>query len=138
MSENEPHLSEPVPPRPESIPPGPSVPDPARSWNVACHLAALTGLFSGVGFVLGPLAVWLLKKADYPSVDRHGKESLNFQLSVLIYSCGLFLISMLTCGLTVPLILVLVVAQIVLVVMAALKASNGEEYRYPMTLRLID
>lgn len=124
----------------QNLPPagGPAgLPDPARSWNVACHLAALTGLVSGVGFIVGPLVVWLLKKGDYPSVDRHGKESLNFQLSVLIYSLGLFVISFFTCGLTVPLILALVVAQVVLVVVASVKVSNGEDYRYPLTIRLI-
>lgn len=112
-------------------------PDPARSWNVACHLSALSGLFTGVGFILGPLAVWLLKKADYPSVDRHGRESVNFQLSVLIYTFGLFVISFFTCGLTVPLVLALVVAQVVLVVIASIKVGNGEDYQYPMTIRLI-
>jgi uncharacterized Tic20 family protein len=111
--------------------------DPARSWNVACHLAALSGLFTGVGFVVGPLVVWLLRKADYPSVDRHGKESLNFQLSVLIYLFGLFVLSCFTCGMTAPLVLALVVAQVVLVVLASVKVSNGEEYRYPLTLRLL-
>ena len=124
---------------PAMVPPPPAggPTDPARSWNVACHLAALSGLFTGVGFVVGPLVVWLLKKADYPSVDRHGKESLNFQLSVLIYSFGLFVLSFFTCGMTVPLVLALVVAQIVLIVLASVRVSNGEEYRYPLTLRLL-
>lgn len=137
MNEPNPSSAHADAPPPASQPSGPGPSDPARSWNVACHLAALSGLLTGVGFVVGPLVVWLLKKADYPSVDRHGKESLNFQLSVLIYSFGLFVLSFFTCGMTVPLVLALVVAQIVLIVLASIKVSNGEEYRYPLTLRLL-
>ena len=139
MSDSTPSSSDPGRPAP-NLPPtgGPVSPnDPARSWNVACHLAALTGLVTVVGFILGPLIVWLLKKADYPSVDHHGKEAVNFQLSVLLYSFGLGVTSAFTCGLTVPLLLVLVVAQVVLVVVASIKVGNGEDYRYPLTLRLI-
>src|SRR5438093_11067139 len=58
-----------------------------RTWTVLCHLTALFGFFFHfVGFVLGPLIVWLVKRGDSPEIDAHGKESVNFQLTMLIYS----------------------------------------------------
>lgn len=108
----------------------------ARNWAMACHFAAFSGyLIPPFGWVLGPLLVWLLKRHDHSFVDYHGKESLNFQISVIIYG----LISALLCLILIGwlLLLVLAVAQIVLVIIASIKASNGEYYRYPLTIRLI-
>ncbi len=57
-----------------------------RTWCVLCHASALLGLFFHfLGHLLGPLIVWLAKRGDSPEIDAHGKESLNFQLSMLIY-----------------------------------------------------
>src|ERR1700731_3338481 len=58
-----------------------------RTWNVLCHATALAGFFvPWAGHILGPLIVWLAKRNDSPEIDAHGKESLNFQISMLIYS----------------------------------------------------
>src|SRR5438876_8735377 len=57
-----------------------------RTWTVLCHASALAGLFFHfLGHLFGPLIVWLVKRGDSPEIDAHGKESLNFQLSMLIY-----------------------------------------------------
>jgi uncharacterized protein len=108
----------------------------ARTWSMLCHLSALT-LFIGIPFgnLAGPLLVWLLKRNEYPRVDEHGKESLNFQLSMTIYALFAALLIVVLVG--IPLLVVLVVVNIVLVVVASVKASNGEPFRYPLTLRLI-
>src|SRR3546814_4703298 len=53
-----------------------------RTWGMFCHLAALSVLFTGIGFVLGPLVVWLIKRDDMPFVDDQGKEALNFNITV--------------------------------------------------------
>ena len=62
-----------------------------RTWSIAAHLSALAGLFIPFGSVLGPLVVWLVKRNEMPMVDRHGKEALNFQITVTIasFECGL-------------------------------------------------
>ncbi|MBI3836310.1 MAG: DUF4870 domain-containing protein [Planctomycetia bacterium] len=106
----------------------------ARNWAALCHAAALLGLFPLIGFghIVGPLIVWLVKRNDHPYIDEHGKESINFQISVMIYS--IFLICII---IGIPLLIVLAVTDVVLVIMAAIKASNGEMYRYPFCLRLI-
>src|SRR5215475_16090730 len=58
-----------------------------RSWATLCHLVALAG-FVGIPFgnVLGPLIFWLVMREKYPEIDEHGKESLNFQLTMTIYT----------------------------------------------------
>jgi len=58
-----------------------------RIWNVLCHATALAGFFvPWAGHILGPLIIWLAKRGDSPEIDAHGKESLNFQISMLIYN----------------------------------------------------
>ena len=104
---------------------------------MACHLAGFSGYVTGLGWILGPLIVWLLKRSEIPSVDAHGKEALNFQISVLIYAVALVLVAFMTCGVGGFLLIGLGIAQIALMIIAAFKAANGELYRYPLTIRLI-
>lgn len=100
---------------------------------ILCHLAPLVQIVfyvPGVN-VLAPLLLWQLKKDD-PEVDDHGRESVNFQINVL----GLSLVLMLSCVGAV-LLPVLWVAAIVMVVVAAVQASEGKRYRYPFTFRVL-
>lgn len=92
---------------------------------------------SGVGHILGPLVVWLLKRHEFPSVDHHGKESLNFQLSFTLYVIGLIPLVFLTCGWAAALYPILLVGQLIFMVIASIKASAGEAYYYPLTIRFI-
>ena len=76
------------PPLPAGGPPTTSVSSSdVRIWNILCHASALLGIFLHFpGHLLGPLIVWLAKRDDSPEIDAHGKESLNFQISMLIYN----------------------------------------------------
>ena len=114
----------------------PELTSEARTWGALCHASALLGVFPliGVGHLVGPLILWLIKRNDHPFIDDQGKESLNFQISVLIYSV---LVTPLACVLLGIPVLALIIADWVLVITAAIKASNGEAYRYPLTIRLI-
>jgi uncharacterized Tic20 family protein len=108
-----------------------------RSWCVACHLSALAGFVApAVGHVLGPLIVWLIKRGDSPEIDAHGKEALNFQISMLIYNLVAGILCLLLIGFA--LLAVLHILNVVFVIIAALKAGEGQMYRYPLTLRLIN
>jgi uncharacterized Tic20 family protein len=108
-----------------------------------CHLAAVAGSLAGwvtgipipFGNILGPLVVWLIKKDTMPLVNQHGKESLNFQITVSMAIIGCMLLFFLV----LPLLLIPIIwiAALVLTVIATIKTSNGEFYRYPFTLRLI-
>lgn len=100
-----------------------------------CHLGTFGGILVPFGNFLIPFLIWLMKKDEYPLVDDQGKESLNFQISIGIYC----IISVLLIIVFVGIILLLVVALfgIIQVIIASIKASNGEKYRYPLSLRII-
>jgi len=107
-----------------------------KTWAMLCHLTALS-FYIGVPFgnILGPLIIWLIKKDGMPTVDQHGKESFNFQISMTIYGLVAGLLTFVLIGFL--LLPIVVIAQIVFVVIASIKANNGEAYRYPLTIRFI-
>lgn len=107
-----------------------------RTWCVACHLSALAGfVVPAFGHVLGPLIVWLTKRGESSEIDAHGKEALNFQISMLIYNLVAGVLCLLLIGFA--LLAVLHILNVVFVILAAIKASEGQMYRYPLTIRLI-
>ena len=110
-------------------------PPEQRSMGMLCHLLALSGFVIPFGSLLGPLLIWLIKKDEMPFVDDQGKESLNFQITVFL---AMFASAMLMFVLIGFLLLpIVVVAAVVMVIIAALKANEGEYYRYPFCLRLV-
>jgi uncharacterized Tic20 family protein len=107
-----------------------------RTWNVLCHATALAGFFvPWAGHILGPLIVWLAKRSDSPEIDEHGKESLNFQISMLIYNVIAGVLCLVLIGFFI--LAILHILNLVLVIVASIQASEGKFYRYPMTIRLI-
>jgi uncharacterized protein len=121
----------------ETTPPAsPTAPPDIRTWIVLCHASALLGLFFHfLGHIFGPLIVWLLKRGESPEIDAHGKESLNFQLSMLIYDVVAFILCFVLIG--IPILILLWVLNTVFVIVASVKASEGQLYRYPFTIRFI-
>lgn len=106
-----------------------------RQWGMFAHLAALLGFIVPFGNLLGPLIVWQIKKNDMPFVVDQGKEALNFQITVIIAVFVCLLLMVIVIGaLLLP---VVGIAALVFTVIAAIKANNGERYRYPFALRLI-
>ncbi len=127
---------------PLSTPPPPPEPaDPVlRQWTVIVHLSALAGLLVPFGNILAPLIIWLIKKTEIPALDPVGKTVLNFQISYSIYIIGsLIVFGILSC-LLVPILLPIAVtiAWLVLTIIGAVKASNGERYQFPLAMKLID
>lgn len=131
-----------------------------RQWAAGTHVAALvlallTSWTAGFAGMLAAGVVYLLKRDEAPFVAAHAREAFNFNLSMFLYACavcvaGLLLLgaTVLTLGIglivTLPAGLVLLVAVAAIAVMwlvcsivAATKAWNGEDYRYPLTLRLL-
>ena len=107
-----------------------------RTWNVLCHATALAGFFvPWAGHILGPLIVWLAKRSDSPEIDENGKESLNFQISMLIYNVIAGVLCLVLIGFL--LLAILHILNLVLVIVASIQVSEGKFYRYPMTIRLI-
>jgi len=97
-----------------------------RNLSILVHLLGLIGIF-------GPLIVWLLTRDKYDYVDKQGKESVNWQISLMIYLA--------ICGVLFPLapILVplLVILNTIFVILATLRASEGNYYRYPLAFHLL-
>ncbi|MEX1994770.1 MAG: DUF4870 domain-containing protein [Steroidobacteraceae bacterium] len=118
-----------------------------RQWAMFAHLSALLGglLTSGwagsVGFFIGPLVIWLMKKDTMPFVDDQGKEALNFAITVSIACVALMIMTIMTLGigalLTIPLFMVIGIGSLIFVIMAAIKANEGVRYRYPVSIRLV-
>jgi len=106
-----------------------------RTAAMLCHLSALAGMLVPFGNILGPLIVWLVKRDESPLVDREGKESLNFQISMSIYMVISALLILLLVG--IPMLVVFGLLDLILTVVAAVKTSNGEAYRYPLTIRFL-
>ncbi|MCD7099385.1 DUF4870 domain-containing protein [Stenotrophomonas sp. MMGLT7] len=113
-----------------------------RQWALFAHLSTLTGLFTGgVGNIVGPLVIWLIKKDTMPFVEDQAKEALNFNITLLIVGVALFLLTLVTFGFgiifTLPIAIVLGIAWLVLTIIATIRANEGVAYRYPFTLRLV-
>lgn len=153
-------------PQPPAEAPAPPPSSKERVWATFCHLAALIPLPRiRLGFILGPLVVWLIKKDESPFVNRHGKAALNFQISMILYGAlligfgfvcltavlnadrGRFSGEQLIVGpwrldaaLVTPLFLLiasLALFDLVCVIVGAVRANKGREYRYPLAIPFI-
>jgi uncharacterized Tic20 family protein len=131
----------PPPPTHQAAAPHPSgIPAEYRTWAMLTHLSSFAGAMVALAF-LGPLVMWLIKKDEHPFLDHHGKEALNFNLSLLLYMVIGIVGSILTIGLGLiaflPALLVGFVVWVICSIQGAMKANNGEGYRYPVTIRFI-
>ena len=125
----------PIPP-PNSYNPAPSHTPDERNWAVGCHLASLSGYIGmPFGHILGPLIIWLVKKDSSAFLDGVGKETVNYNISIVLWFI-----------LCIPLMFILIgfflfgalaITDIVVTLIAAQAASRGETYRYPLTIRFI-
>ena len=101
-----------------------------KLWNVLCHLSP----FLGVGLIL-PLIIYLVTKDDPSSIPAHAKETLNFHISMFIYAMIGGVLLVVVIGIFI--VIAVAIATIILAIIGAIKASNGEVYQYPLTIRLI-
>ncbi len=137
-------------------------PRPEETSHAAIiHLSALSSLI-GVPFgtILGPLITWLIWRDQSRFDDENGKEALNFNISMVIYKIIVIIIGLIlflsplfslvneddptAVLLTVPGLWIMILGlsfifllQVILIVVAAIKAGNGETFRYPLTIRFI-
>lgn len=100
-----------------------------------CHLLAFSGFIIPFGSILGPLVMWLIKKDQSPFVNDQGKESLNFQISIVIYSLVAAILCLIFIGFL--LLIAIGIVWLIFVIMASVKANEGKMYRYPLTIRFI-
>jgi uncharacterized Tic20 family protein len=127
-------MTEQVPPPPP--PPGqPSMPpDQERLWAMLAHLLSFVAAYLFLGFV-APLIVLLVFGPRSAYVRAHAVESLNFNLTWLLYGIVGVILAFLLIG--IPILIALGIAYLILVVIASVRANNGEFFRYPLTIRFI-
>lgn len=105
-----------------------------RNWAAAAHIGSLVAAWFALGLI-APLIVLLVKGGSSPYIRRHAVESLNFQINALLYIVACFVLMFVLIGFV--LIVVYGIFYLVCVITATVRASNGAEYRYPLTLRLV-
>lgn len=125
-------------PYPESWPDDRSgadlVPAEDRNWAMAAHLGSFVSAWFALG-LFAPLIVLLAKGGSSPFVRRHAVESLNFQLTVLLYVAISLVLAVILIGFL--LLAIVGIIYVVFVVIATVRAANGGFYRYPLTIRLV-
>jgi uncharacterized Tic20 family protein len=107
-----------------------------RTWGMLCHLLALVG-FVGIPFgnIIGPLVMWLVNKNESAFVDDLGKESLNFQITVTIAGIVSAVLILVFIGFL--LLIALGIFDVVMIILASIKANDGVRYRYPVCIRFL-
>lgn len=105
-------------------------------WAMLCHLTTFAGFFIPFGNVVGPLIIWLMKKEEFPLVEDQGKEVLNFQISMTIYFIAAAILILLLIG--IPLLIGLALFDMIITIIAAVKANEGFKFRYPLSIRFFD
>jgi hypothetical protein len=106
-----------------------------RRWAMLLHLSQLAlcaGLLPGVAL---PILIWQIKKSDLPEIDAHGKIVVNWMISALVYAIACVVLHFVLIGL--PLLMVLGVLAIVFPVIGAVKANNGELWKYPLSFSFL-
>ncbi|MBU9712611.1 DUF4870 domain-containing protein [Evansella tamaricis] len=98
-------------------------------------LAMVIYLISFFFPLIGPLVIWLIKKNDSDYIDHHGREYFNFLISFTVYYIIGFILTFVLIGILV--LIVLGIATIVLTIIAAIKAYEGDRYRFPLIFRLL-
>jgi uncharacterized Tic20 family protein len=106
-----------------------------RNWAMLCHLSAFAGFFFPFGGIIGPLICWLSRKDESPWVNENGKTSMNFQLSILLYMVLALPLCFILLG--IPIVMFLGVLKIVCIIIASVKASKGEQFKYPLAIPFI-
>jgi uncharacterized Tic20 family protein len=107
----------------------------ARQWGMFLHLSQFAGyLLPGLGFI-APILIWQMKKAELPELDPHGKNVVNWLISLIIYLAVSSVLAIVLIG--IPLLIVLGVLAVVFPIIGAIKANSGETWKYPLTISLL-
>ena len=106
-----------------------------RTWAMLCHFSALCMFIFPYGNIGAPLIIWIIKKDEMSFVEDQAKEVLNFQISMTIYLIGSIILIIVLVG--IPILIGLGIFNVIITIIAGIKANDGKSYRYPINLRLI-
>ncbi|MHC5012512.1 MAG: DUF4870 domain-containing protein [Planctomycetota bacterium] len=117
-----------------------------RQWAMWLHLSLLAGYVVPLAGLVAPIVIWQVKKTDLPGLDVHGKNAVNWLLSVLVYAVAIVAIALMAALVTdmpllglaaIPLGIALGLCAVIFPIVAAIKASNGEVWRYPLAIAFV-
>ncbi len=109
--------------------------DEERLWATFIHLSGLAGYIVPTASVVAPLVLWLIKRNQSPFIDDHGREALNFQISIVLWAIVAGLLVMVCIGAV--LLPAVILTQIIASIVMAVRANRGEYVRYPVTIRFL-
>lgn len=127
----------PIPPAP--APPPPPSDSELKKWTVILTLSPLAGAIIPFGHLIAPLVIWLVKKTELPGLDPIGRANLNYQISWTIWMLIAVVLAVVGSCLILPMALPMAVgiAWLVITIISAMKASNGEDYKYPLSIEFL-
>ena len=103
-----------------------------RQWGMILHLSIFAGYVVPLAGLVVPVVIWQLKKSELSGIDRHGKNAVNWIISHIIYFFGCLGLAFILIG--IPLLIALGVLSIVFPIVAAIKANNGQVWKYPLSI----
>ena len=119
--------------------PTPALSSEDRLWGAVAHLSALSMYVTGIGFIAGPLIIWLWKRDTSPFAGQEAREALNFNISIFIYyaAAGALCLTIILIPIAIILMGLIHVFHLICIIVGGVKAGDGLPFRYPLNLRLV-
>jgi uncharacterized Tic20 family protein len=110
-----------------------------RFWGAVAHLSAFSMYLTGIGFIAGPLVIWLWKRDTSAFAGQEAREALNFNISIFLYyaAAGVMCLTIILIPIMIFVIGLIHVFHIICIIMGGVKAGDGMPFRYPLNLRLV-
>lgn len=106
-----------------------------KSFTILMHLSVFAGMIIPMGGIVLPLVMWLTNKEKSSLIDAHGKNIMNWMISSFIYAVASVILMVVGIGFL--MIIALVILSLIFTIMGAVKASNGEVFKYPLAIEFI-
>ncbi len=106
-----------------------------KEWAMFTHLISLAGFLIPFGNIIGPLILWIMKKDESSFVNEHGKEAVNFQITMTILAIIFAVLSLLCIGIF--LLLIETIFILICVIWASIEANNGRYFKYPLSIKFL-
>ena len=106
-----------------------------KNWAMYCHLSTLIGWIIPFGDLILTMILWNNKKDTSEFINMHGKEALNYQITFYIWTTVFAMLACIWIG--IPFLFLLVIVDVTIPIIASIKASNGEFYKYPLIFRFV-
>jgi uncharacterized Tic20 family protein len=103
-----------------------------RLWSTLLHLSLLAGLIIPLGGLIVPIVIYILKKDEIPGLEPHWHVVINWIISAVIYAAISFVLMIIVIG--VFLLWALALLSLVFPIIGAIKANDGEVWKYPLSI----